>query len=341
MALRMAINGFGRIGRNILRVALQGEHGDLDFVAVNDLTDNETLAHLFKYDSVHRRFPGMVRVEGTDLVIDDERVRGLSERDPGALPWGELDIDVVIEATGLFRSRDQAAKHLEAGARKVIITAPAKEPDVTIVLGVNADQYDPERHDVISNASCTTNCIAPVVKVLLEEFGFENGLMTTIHSYTNDQRLLDLQHKDLRRARAAAMSIIPTTTGAAKAVGLVIPDVQGKLDGMAMRVPTPDVSIVDLVAMVAKDTTEEEVNAAFRAAAEGPLGGILEYTEEPLVSMDFTGHPASSIVDGLSTCVIGGRMLKVISWYDNEWGYSNRCIDLARFVAERLPSSGS
>ncbi len=341
MSARVAINGFGRIGRHVLRYAKQSAP-DLDFVAVNDLTDNETLAHLFKYDSVHRRFPGTVLVDGADLVIDDERVRGLSETDPAALPWGELDIDVVIESTGIFRARDQAAKHLEAGARKVIISAPAKEPDVTIVLGVNADRYDPERHDVISNASCTTNCIAPVVKVLLDEFGFENGLMTTVHSYTNDQRLLDLQHKDLRRARAAAMSIIPTTTGAAKAVGLVIPDVQGKLDGMAMRVPTPDVSIVDLVATLARDTTEEEVNAAFRAAAaEGPLGGILEYTDEPLVSVDFTGHPASSIVDGLSTCVIGGRMVKVISWYDNEWGYSNRCIDLARFVAERLPSSGS
>jgi glyceraldehyde 3-phosphate dehydrogenase len=341
MTVRIAINGFGRIGRNILRAALEAPHGDLDFVAVNDLTDAATLAHLFKYDSVHRRFQGTVSVDGTDLIIADERVRVLSERDPSALPWGELGIDVVIEGTGLFRSRDAAAKHLQAGARKVIITAPAKDPDVTVVLGVNADQYDPERHDVISNASCTTNCIAPVVKVLLDEFGFECGLMTTVHSYTNDQRLLDLQHKDLRRARAAAMSIIPTSTGAAKAVGLVLPDVQGKLDGMAMRVPTPDVSIVDLVATLATDTSEDEVNAAFRGAADGALAGILEYTDEPLVSVDFTGHPASSIVDGLSTSVIGGRLVKVISWYDNEWGYSNRCIDLARFVGDRLQSSST
>jgi glyceraldehyde 3-phosphate dehydrogenase len=341
MTLRIAINGFGRIGRLILRAALEGPHDDLDFVAVNDLTDAATLGHLFKYDSVHRRFPGDVRVDGTDLVIDDERVSVFSEQDPAALPWGELGIDVVIEATGFFRARDGAAKHLQAGARKVIISAPAKDPDVTVVLGVNADEYDPDRHDVISNASCTTNCIAPVVKVLLDEFGFEAGLMTTIHAYTNGQRLLDLQHKDLRRARAAAMSIIPTSTGAAKAVGLVLPEVQGKLDGMAMRVPTPDVSIVDLVATVARDTSEEEVNEAFRGAAEGALKGILEYTDEPLVSVDFTGHPASSIVDGLSTSVMGERLVKVLSWYDNEWGYSSRCIDLARFVGDRLPGSST
>jgi glyceraldehyde 3-phosphate dehydrogenase len=341
MAVKIAINGFGRIGRLMLRAALDGEQGDLDFVAVNDITDNKTLAHLFKYDSVHRRFPGDVRLEGDDIVIGDERVRGLSERDPAALPWRELGVDVVIESTGIFRARDAAAKHLEAGAKKVIISAPGKEPDVTVVLGVNAEEYDPEHHDIISNASCTTNCIAPVVKVLLDEFGFEQGLMTTVHAYTNGQQLLDLPHKDLRRARAAGMSIIPTTTGAAKAVGLVIPEVQGKLDGLAMRVPTPDVSIVDLVAMVSRDTTADELNQAFRSAAEGQMAGILEFTDEPLVSVDFTGHPASSIVDGLSTSVIGGRMVKVMSWYDNEWGYAQRCLDLARFVGERLPAVAS
>ncbi|MCG8467163.1 MAG: type I glyceraldehyde-3-phosphate dehydrogenase [Gemmatimonadetes bacterium] len=341
MSVRVAINGFGRIGRNILRAALQNPRGDLDFVAVNDLTDAATLAHLFKYDSVHGRFPGDVRVEGNELVAGSERVRVLSERDPAALPWDELGVDIAIESTGIFRARDQASKHLEAGAKKVIISAPAPEPDVTVVLGVNADDYDPDSHDVISNASCTTNCIAPVVKVLLDEFGFERGLMTTVHSYTNGQRLLDLQHKDLRRARAAAMSIIPTTTGAAKAVGLVLPSVQGKLDGMAMRVPTPDVSIVDLVATVSKETSAEELNAAFSAAASGPMDGVLEYTEEPLVSIDFTGHPASSIIDAQSTAVMEGNLVKVISWYDNEWGYSNRCVDLASFIGARLPATSA
>lgn len=338
MSVRVAINGFGRIGRNILRAALQNPRGDLDFVAVNDLTDAATLAHLFKYDSVHGRFPGDVRVDGQDLVAGDERVRVVSERDPAALPWDDLGVDIAIESTGIFRARDQAGKHLEAGAKKVIISAPAPEPDITVVLGVNADDYDPAAHHVISNASCTTNCIAPVVKVLLEELGFEHGLMTTVHSYTNDQRLLDLQHKDLRRARAAAMSIIPTTTGAAKAVGLVLPTVKGKLDGMAMRVPTPDVSLVDLVATVSRDTSAEEINAAFASAASGPLNGILDYTEEPLVSIDFTSHPASSIIDAQSTSVMGGRLVKIISWYDNEWGYSNRCVDLARYIGERLPA---
>ncbi len=338
MTVRVAINGFGRIGRNMLRAALGSGGEGLDFVAVNDLTDAKTLAHLFKYDSVHGRFPGDVHVDDQDLVIGHERVRVLSERDPAALPWAELGVDVVIESTGIFRARDQAAMHLEAGAKKVIISAPAKEPDVTLVLGVNADQYDPESHHVISNASCTTNCVAPVAKVLLDEFGFEHGLMTTIHAYTNDQRLLDLPHKDLRRARAAALSIIPTTTGAARAVGLVLPELAGKLDGMAMRVPTPDVSIVDLVATVERETTAEEVNSAFQTAAGGPMDGILEFTDEPLVSIDFTTHPASSVVDGLSTAVIGGRLVKVIAWYDNEWGYSCRCVDLARFVGERLPA---
>ncbi|WP_419166572.1 type I glyceraldehyde-3-phosphate dehydrogenase [Candidatus Palauibacter sp.] len=339
MSVRVAINGFGRIGRNILRAALENPRGDLDFVAINDLTDAATLAHLFKYDSVHGRFAGEVRVDGQDLVVGEERVRVLSERDPVDLPWSAMDVDVVIESTGIFRRREDAARHMAAGARKVIISAPGVEPDITLVLGVNADEYDPDRHDVISNASCTTNCIAPVVKVLLDEFGFERGLMTTVHAYTNGQRLLDLQHKDLRRARAAALSIIPTTTGAAKAVGLVIPQVRGKLDGMAMRVPTPNVSIVDLVATVSRAASAEEVNAAFRAAAGGALDGVLEYTEEPLVSVDFTGHPASAIIDAQSTSVMGGTLVKVISWYDNEWGYSNRCVDLASFVGERLPAA--
>ncbi len=337
MSVKVAINGFGRIGRNILRAALQNPRGNLDFVAVNDLTDAATLAHLLKYDSVHGRFRGEVRVDGEDLVAGDERVRVLSERDPAALPWGEMGVDVVIESTGLFRAHGQASMHREAGAKKVIISAPGVDPDVTVVLGVNAEDYDAEQHHIISNASCTTNCIAPVVKVLLDEFGFEHGLMTTVHSYTNGQRLLDLQHKDLRRARAAALSIIPTTTGAAKAVGLVLPTVRGKLDGMAMRVPTPNVSIVDLVATLSRDTTSDDINAAFAAAASGHMDGVLEYTEEPLVSIDFTGNPASSIVDAQSTIVIGGSMVKVISWYDNEWGYSNRCVDLASFVGERLP----
>ncbi|MFQ5688715.1 MAG: type I glyceraldehyde-3-phosphate dehydrogenase [Gemmatimonadota bacterium] len=336
MAVRAGINGFGRIGRNILRAALESGLQDVEFVAINDITDTATLAHLFQYDSVHRRFRGEVRIEDGDLVISGRRLRVCSERDPAQLPWSELGVDIVLESTGLFRSRQAAGKHLEAGARKVIITAPAVEPDVTVVLGVNEDAYDPTAHEVISNASCTTNCIAPVVKVLLDEFGFENGLMTTVHSYTNDQRLLDLPHKDLRRARAAALSIIPTSTGAARATGLVIPEVRGKLDGMAMRVPTPDVSIVDLVANLGRPTSVEEVNSAFRRHAEGDLKGILDYSEEPLVSVDYTGSPASSIVDALSTAVMGERLVKVISWYDNEWGYSRRCVDLARFIAERL-----
>ena len=338
MSLKIAINGFGRIGRNILRGAAQDGAEGFDFVAVNDLTDAETLAHLFRYDSVHGPFDGRVEIDDGDLVVNGDRIRVLSERDPAALPWSDMDVDVVLESTGVFRSRDAAAKHLEAGARKVIITAPAKGPDVTVVLGVNEEDYDPDRHDVISNASCTTNCIAPVVKVLLEEFGFVRGLMTTVHSYTNDQQLLDLPHKDLRRARAAAMSIIPTTTGAARATGLVIPEVQGKLDGMAMRVPTPDVSIVDLVADVESDVTVDRVNEAFRRRADGDMAGILAFSEEPLVSVDYTGNPASSIVDAMSTAAIGDRMVKVVSWYDNEWGYSMRCVDLARYVGERLPA---
>ena len=339
MPIRVAINGFGRIGRNVLRAAKKSGASDIEFVAVNDLTDNDMLAHLLKYDSVHGIYPGEVAVSAEGLTVDGDELKVFSERDPAKLPWGELGVDVVVESTGFFRSRDQAAKHLEAGAKKVIISAPAKNEDVTVVLGVNHETYDPEAHDVISNASCTTNCLAPVVKVLLDSFGFERGLMTTVHAYTNDQALLDVPHSDKRRARAAAMSMIPTTTGAARATSLVIPEVEGKLDGMALRVPTPDVSIVDLVAELGTETTAEAINEAFRAAADGPLAGILAISDEPLVSIDFTGNPHSSIVDGPSTSVIEGRMVKVLSWYDNEWGYSERVVDLVRYVGERLPAS--
>ncbi len=334
--IRVAINGFGRIGRNILRAAKR--HGaDIDFIALNDLTDNHTLAHLLKYDSVHGKYPGTVDVTADGLVVDGDTVRVLSEKDPGALPWKDLGVDLVFEATGRFTKRDDAARHLSAGARKVIITAPAKGEDVTIVMGVNHDAYDPASHNVISNASCTTNCLVPVVKVLRDAFGFEHGLMTTVHSYTNDQNILDLPHKDLRRARAAAMSIIPTTTGAAKATSLVIPELKGRIDGMAMRVPTADVSVVDLTATVGRDVTVDEVNEAFRgAAAAGPLQGILSVSDEPLVSVDYIGNPASSIVDLLSTFVVAGRTVKVMAWYDNEWGYSCRCVDLAGLVGGSL-----
>lgn len=338
MPVRVAINGFGRIGRNVLRSAKQGRGGDIEFVAVNDLTDTTTLAHLLRYDSVHGAYPGRVDVTEQGLVVDGDAIRVFSERDPAALPWNELEVDIVVESTGFFRERSQAAKHLDAGAKKVIISAPAKNEDVTVVLGVNESAYDAEAHDVISNASCTTNCLAPVVKVLLEQFGFERGLMTTVHSYTNDQALLDVPHSDLRRARAAAVSMIPTSTGAAKATALVLPEVTGKLDGMAIRVPTPNVSIVDLVAELGRDTTAEEVNGALREAAGGPLNGILAYTDDPLVSVDFTGNSNSSIVDGASTSVIDGRMVKVLSWYDNEWGYSSRVVDLVKYVGERLPT---
>ena len=334
MATKIGINGFGRIGRNVYRLLLN--EADLQVVGVNDLTDAATLAHLFKYDSVHGVFDGQVEVDGNALLIEGERFDVLSVRDPADLPWSDLSVDVVFEATGLFRKRADAAKHLEAGASKVVITAPAPDPDVTLVLGVNGGDYDPSSHHIISNASCTTNCVAPAVKVLVDEFGFESGLMTTVHSYTNDQRILDLPHKDLRRARAAAVSIIPTTTGAAKATGLVIPEVEGRIDGMAMRVPTPNVSIVDLVANLGRDTTADEVNDAYRRAAAGSLKGILAFEESPLVSVDFVGNPHSSIIDGLSTSVIGGRLVKVISWYDNEWGYSTRCVDFARFIGQDL-----
>jgi glyceraldehyde 3-phosphate dehydrogenase len=336
MSLRIAINGFGRIGRLVLRAAKQGSRTDLDFVAVNDLTDNRTLAHLLKYDSVHRAYPGTVEATENGLTVDGDEIRVFSERDPERLPWADLGVDIVVESTGKFRDRDGAGKHLTAGAKKVIISAPAKKEDVTIVLGVNEGKYDPRLHHIISNASCTTNCLAPVVKVILDNFGIRRGLMTTIHSYTNDQVILDMPHKDLRRARAAGMSMIPTTTGAAKATALVIPEVEGKMDGMAIRVPTADVSLVDLTVEVEKETDPDAVRDAFRKAADGALKGILHVSEEPLVSVDFTGHRASSIVDAPSTAVMGGNLVKVLSWYDNEWGYSERVVDLVRYVGDRL-----
>jgi glyceraldehyde 3-phosphate dehydrogenase len=335
MATRVAINGFGRIGRNILRAAKKYD-ADLDFVAVNDLTDADTLAHLLRYDSVHGRYPGSVDVSGDGLTVDGDEIRVFAERDPAKLPWGDLGVDIVFEATGIFTQADKARAHMDGGAKKVIITAPAKGEDVTIVLGVNQDAYEPDSHHIISNASCTTNCLAPVVKVLLDAFGFSRGVMTTIHAYTNDQNILDLPHKDLRRARAAAMSIIPTTTGAAKATGLVLPEVKGRIDGLAMRVPTPDVSIVDLVAVLEREVTVEQVNQAMRDAASNGLNGILDVSDEPLVSIDYVGNPASSIVDARSTFVIEDRLVKVIAWYDNEWGYSVRCVDLAGYIAERM-----
>jgi glyceraldehyde 3-phosphate dehydrogenase len=335
MATKVAINGFGRIGRNILRAAKK-TRAPLDFVAVNDITDNKTLAHLLKYDSVHGKYPGTVEVVSDGLEVDGDRLRVIAEKDPAKLPWKELGVQIVFEATGRFTDRADAAKHLTAGAKKVMITAPAKGEDITVVIGVNEDKYDPAKHDVISNASCTTNCLTPVVKVLNDSFGFRHGVMLTVHSYTNDQNILDLPHKDLRRARAAGLSIIPTTTGAAKATGLVIPSVKGKIDGLALRVPTPDVSVVDLTAEVEKPTTVEAVNDAFKAAAKGGLKGILAVSDEPLVSVDYVGNPASAIVDLLSTFVVAERMVKVVAWYDNEWGYSVRCVDLAGYMAKKL-----
>jgi glyceraldehyde 3-phosphate dehydrogenase len=330
---KIAINGFGRIGRAVFRNALN--HPELEVVAVNDLTDAKTLAHLLKYDSVHGKLDASVEVTDEGFVVDGKTVRVIAERDPAQLPWGELGVDLVVESTGRFTKREDAAKHLEAGAKKVIISAPAKNEDLTVVMGVNEDKYDPATHQVISNASCTTNCLAPVVKVLHEQFGVRRGLMTTVHAYTNDQQILDLPHKDLRRARAAGMSIIPTTTGAAVAVAKVLPELAGKLNGFAMRVPTPNVSVVDFVAELGKEVTAEEVNEALRQAAEGKLKGILGYSDEPLVSRDFNGDTRSSIVDALSTMVLEGNMVKVVSWYDNEWGYSNRVVDLAAYIAKR------
>lgn len=333
MAVKVGINGFGRIGRIVYRAAL--ENPAIDVVAVNDLADAKTNAHLLKYDSVHGTFRGSVEAKDGEIVVNGKSVKVLSEKDPAAIPWKDLGVDIVIESTGVFTNAEKAAGHLKGGAKKVIITAPAKGEDITIVMGVNEKSYDPAKHNIISNASCTTNCLAPVAKVVHENFTITKGLMTTVHSYTNDQRTLDLMHKDLRRARAAGLSIIPTTTGAAKAVGKVLPELNGKLNGFAMRVPTPNVSVVDLVADVAKPTSVEEVNAALKAAAEGPLAGILAYTEEPLVSKDFNGDPHSAIVDALSTMVMDGTMVKVIAWYDNEWAYSVRVVDLAAYIAGR------
>ncbi|PLX89949.1 MAG: type I glyceraldehyde-3-phosphate dehydrogenase [Desulfuromonas sp.] len=331
MATKVAINGFGRIGRNVLRIACQSNQ--LDIVAINDLTDAATLAHLLKYDSVHGTFNADVSVAEDNLLVNGKAIRILQQRDPAQLPWQELGVDVVIESTGLFTSRDAAAKHLQAGARKVVISAPGKEVDATICMGINEATYDADNHQIISNASCTTNCLAPVAKVLGEQFGIVRGMMTTIHAYTNDQRILDLPHSDLRRARAAAVSMIPTTTGAAKAVSLVLPELKGKLDGMAIRVPTPNVSLVDLVVEVENPASKEEINAALKSAADGPLQGILAYSDVPLVSCDFNGSPVSSTVDALSTNVIDGTLVKVLAWYDNEWGYSNRVCELVQHIS--------
>ncbi len=335
MTTRVAINGFGRIGRQVFKI-IREKYGDsLEVVAINDLFSAEMNAHLFKYDSNYGKYPGTVEVKDGNLVVDGDEIKVFAQRDPSQLPWGDLGIDIVIESTGVFRERDKAAMHLQAGAKKVIITAPAKGPDITIVLGVNHEKYDPENHHIVSNASCTTNCLAPAAKVVNDNFGIIRGVMTTVHAYTNDQRILDLPHKDLRRARAAAINIIPTTTGAAKAVALVIPELEGKFDGMAMRVPVSTVSVVDFVALVEKETTTEELLEAFRSAANGPLKGILGVSEEPLVSSDFKGDDRSSIVDALSTKVYGGNMVKVVSWYDNEWGYSTRVADLAKYMADK------
>ena len=336
MTLRVAINGFGRIGRQVFKAIKENYPEAIEVVAVNDLVPTETNAHLLKYDSNYGRFDADIQVdEEGHLIVDGKKILVFSQRNPADLPWGELNIDVVVESTGFFRARDKAALHLEAGAKKVIISAPATDPDLTVVLGVNEGDYDPDKHFIISNASCTTNCLAPAAKVVDDNFGIVKGLMTTIHSYTNDQRILDLVHKDLRRARAAAVHIIPTTTGAAKAVGLVIPKLQGKFDGMSMRVPTPTVSIVDFVATIEKPTTTEELLDAFRAAANGPLKGILGVSEEPLVSMDFKGDSRSSIIDAQFTQVLDGDMVKVVTWYDNEWGYSNRVADLCKFIYDK------
>ncbi len=332
MAVKIGINGFGRIGRSFLRIVASRK--DFEIVAINDLTDAKTLAHLLKYDSTHGVFDAEVKAKDDAILVNGKEIKILSVKDPAALPWGDLGVQTVVEGTGLFRDKESASKHLQAGAKKVIITAPAKNPDITIVMGVNEGDYDPQKHNIISNASCTTNCLAPVAKVLMEQFGIKKGLMTTIHSYTNDQRLLDLPHKDLRRARAAAMSMIPTTTGAAAAVSLVLPALKGKLDGMAIRVSTPNVSVVDLVVDLEKSVTVDQVNGALKKGAQGPLKGIMDFCEEPLVSIDFNNSHFSSIVDGPTTSVIDGTMVKVLSWYDNETGYSARIADLIAYIGK-------
>lgn len=333
MAIKVGINGFGRIGRNVLRAALKNP--GVEVIAINDLTDANMLAHLLQYDTIHGTLPETVSVDGEYLVVDGHKIKVLAERDPAQLGWGEIGVEVVVESTGRFTNRNDAAKHLEAGAKKVIISAPGSDEDITIVMGVNEDKYEAANHHVISNASCTTNCLAPFAKVLNDQFGIVRGMMTTVHSYTNDQQILDLPHKDYRRARAAAENIIPTTTGAAKAVALVLPELKGKLNGMAMRVPTPNVSVVDLVVELEKNATAEEINAAFKEASEGDLKGILAYSELPLVSSDYNGAPASSTIDALSTMVIEGNMVKVLSWYDNETGYSSRVVDLIDYIAKK------
>jgi len=336
MAVRVGINGFGRIGRNVLRAATMAKQTEIEFVGVNDITDTKTLAHLLKYDSVHGRFPGTVEAKTDALIVNGKTIKVSAIKEPEKLPWKDLGVEFVLESTGRFTDKENASKHLAAGAKKVVISAPAKGEDITICMGVNNDKYDPAKHSVISNASCTTNCLVPMVKVVIDNFGFKHGFMTTVHSYTNDQQILDLPHKDLRRARAAALSIIPTTTGAAKATGLVIPEVKGKIDGISLRVPTPDVSIVELVADVEKSTTAEAVNAAFKqAAASGPLNGILSTSDEPLVSIDYIGSLYSSVIDTMSTAVIDGTLVHISSWYDNEMGYSARCVDLLGFMGKR------
>src|ERR671922_1214698 len=338
-SVKVGINGFGRIGRNLYRAAYEAG-SELEFVAVNDITDAATLAHLLKYDSILGRFPGRVEARDEAIVVDGREIRVLAERDPAALPWGELGAEVVIESTGLFSKREDAAKHLEGGAKKVIISAPATDPDVTVALGVNFERdYDPDRHQIISNASCTTNCLAPLAKVIHDTVGIERGLMTTIHAYTADQRLQDLPHKDLRRARAAAINLIPTSTGAAKAIGLVLPELDGKLNGLAVRAPVATGSVVDLVCEVSRETSADEINAAAKQAAEGPMSGILSYTEDPIVSTDIVQDPHSSIFDAQQTMVIDGTMVKTVAWYDNEWGYSNRCVELAAKVLEPKPAT--
>ena len=336
MAIRVGINGFGRIGRQVVRAAKMQGVADIDIVAVNDLTDTRTLAHLFKYDSVHRTYRGDVRSAEGSLTIDGDEIRIFAEKEPAKLPWKDLGVDIVLESTGKFTDATKAKAHLDGGAKKVIISAPAKGEDLTVVLGVNQDRYDPKKHHIISNASCTTNCLVPMVKVIRDNFGFVRGSMVTIHSYTNDQNVLDFPHKDLRRARAAALSMIPTTTGAAKATSLVIPELKGKIDGISIRVPTPDVSLTDLAVVVEKPVTIEQINDAFRKAAAGPLEGILKYSDEELVSSDYIGDPHSCIIDGKCTNVVDGTLLKVSGWYDNEWGYSARCVDLLRYVGTRL-----